>query len=128
MRNYFFKDMRNLLYLNLNDNKIRTIEPKSFEDLVKVQDLMLHYNQIETIDSKLLVSMSKLKWLYLNNNKIKFLDPSTFVIPNGSLGAVFLRGNVCIDDSYDSQNWGSLQADLRNNCTFPHTFIASIDV
>lgn len=116
-----FKNMRNLRFLRLSSNKIRTIESGSFTDLINVERLWLRNNQLETIDEKLLVSMKKLELVDLVYNKIKFLSPETFKIPGGQLELIDLQVNVCINEIYGSDKYGrenleQVEADLRKNC------------
>lgn len=102
-RNYFFENMQNLEFLNLNSNKIATVESDAFKDLIKVQYLNLNDNMIETLSEKVFKTNVDLLIVYLINNKIKVLNPNTFKIPGGKLRDVHLKGNVCIDKNLNAK-------------------------
>lgn len=116
VQSFYFKSMRKLQKLSLSDNRIATIEAKSFDDLISLKTLMLQKNRIETIDEKLFVALVNLKSILLNDNKIKRLGPKTFKIPGRQLRWVNLWRNVCIDKLFRAGKLNELEADLRANC------------
>lgn len=113
----YFENMRKLLFLRLNSNRIASIEVDSFKDLYNLEKLWLHHNLLETLDEKLFAIMAKLELIDLEDNKIKFLTPETLSIPGGKLASVDLQSNVCIDEVYTFSNLGQLNTDLKMNCT-----------
>lgn len=115
MRAYYFKDMQNLRYLYLQRNRIATIEPDAFVDLTSVRELQLQYNLIETLDDYLLYAMVHLERLDLSYNKIKHMGFAT--VNSVRPDAVFLKGNVCIDNNYSSNNLTLLEDDLEAGCS-----------
>lgn len=120
LRDFYFKNMQNLRYLDLWANQISIFEPEAFKDLTNVEKLFLNHNAIETLDEKLFKTMTSLETLLLNSNKIKFLNPSTFTIPNGSLRGVDLMSNLCINGDYSInglKNLTSMIFDIDENCT-----------
>lgn len=117
---HYFKDMRNLQDVDLDGNKIETIEAGAFKDLVNVKGLYLSHNIIRTLDENLFATMVNLDCLDLRFNKIKFLGPNTFIIPGGKLTDVDLSRNVCINGGY--RNYGSLglsqlKSDIEAHCS-----------
>lgn len=117
VRNYYFKDMRNLQRISLGGKQITTFESDAFKDLIKLEGLFLHENMIETLDDNLFATMVNLKEIYLHHNKIKFLSPKTFKISsNLKLVEIDLRWNKCIDGRYLSEHLNQLERDLRANC------------
>lgn len=116
IRNSYFKNMQNLIHLNLADNEITTIEAEAFKDLVNVTGVWLNYNKIESFDEKHFIAMVKLDELFLNRNKIKSLSPNSFTIPGGQLKRIHLESNVCINGVYTSSTIRQLQNDLKANC------------
>lgn len=116
LREFYFKNMRKLQYLYLDDNQIATIEPSAFRDLISLKKLELARNMIQSLDEQLFVTMVNLDRLNLDNNKIKFLRPTTFNIPGGKLRSVDLESNVCIDGYYNSDSWKRLETTQRMNC------------
>lgn len=117
LRNYYFKNMRNVKFLNVRENKIATIEADAFKDLVNVHRLTLTTNLIETLDVNIFATMVKLEFLNLNENKIKVLKPETFVIPGGIMKVIDLERNDCISMWYASDRWVQMASDLKANCT-----------
>lgn len=117
MRDYFFANMANLEFLYLGYNKITTIEPNAFKDLISLKRLHLGTNLIETLDGKLFATMVKLEKLNLSDNKIKVLVPTTFSIPEGKLWSVSLDNNVCIDGYFNLEVYKQLEALLKDKCS-----------
>lgn len=117
VRNHYFKDMQNLRFLYLYSNKIASIEPDAFIDLTSVKELWLHYNLIEILDDQIFIKMVALEGLYLSYNRIQFLGAATFKIPDGKINMIFLKGNVCIDRNYASNNYTQLEHDLGVRCS-----------
>lgn len=119
VRDFYFENMQKLVDLDLQRNRITTIEAKAFDDLAKLRELNLLYNLVETLDAKLFVKMINLQYVWLHGNKIKFLSPTTFNIPgNGKLQTVGLWENVCISEIY-SFDFDQLESDLRAFCKLP---------
>lgn len=117
VRNFYFKNMQKLDFLQLRRNEIVTIEAGSFDDLIKMDSLFLDNNLIETLDAKLFAKLVTVRKISLTSNKIKFLSPTTFKIPGGELTTVFLGENVCIDKYYyENHNLNELESDLRAKC------------
>lgn len=117
IRDFNLKNMRNVRFLGLYHNEINTIEPKAFDDLVKVERMHLDYNELETLNENLFASMVALENINLNYNKIKTLKPSTFEIPNGKLDYVEMVANVCVGEIFTSfYGWTNLQSKIAFNC------------
>lgn len=114
VRDFYFKDMKHVKFLNLRQNKIVTIEPESFKDLVSVEEFWLESNLIERLDEKLFAPMEKLIILDLSKNKINFLSPEMFNIQSGNLYAVYLKGNICYNGDFFPN---PSQLEPRTNCT-----------
>lgn len=114
--------MGSLRLLGLNKNKIATIEPDAFKDLVNLENLQLFGNKIVTLDEKLFAPLKKMDYLTLSDNKIQNLRPNIFKIVGGKLTTVNLEGNVCIDSLYSLSGWfmgnnfEKLERDLAANC------------
>lgn len=110
---------RKLRFLELEDNEIVTIEPNSFEDLIKLEKLWLKNNFIQTLDKNLFDNMVVLEHIYLTSNRIKFLSPETFKTPGkNSLWHVELVDNICIHQTYKaSEELNELESDLRFQCS-----------
>lgn len=118
VRDYHFKDMRQLRLLNLDSNRIATIERGSFNDLTRLKTLYLGTNQLETLDEKLFATMTGLQHIDLSFNKLKVLSPRTFPISGGRLSEVLLEGNVCTYINFSTQysSWRVFNNNLRILC------------
>lgn len=118
VRDFNFKDMKQLNILELPNNRIATVEPGSFNDLTELVKLDLSSNKIEILDEGLFATMVTLQDIRLAFNKIKALGPKTFTIPDGQLYNVFLVGNDCIDKNYSYRHSGflNLENHLRILC------------
>lgn len=64
--------------LNLQFNQIRSIHPKAFEKLEKLEELYLGHNVLSSIPSGTLQPLKKLTIFYGNNNDIKKIPPGQF--------------------------------------------------
>lgn len=69
-----FRNLRELLSLNLNSNEIETVESGAFSDLLKLEHLSIGDNKIEFLTSTVFKSLENLKLLYLGDNKIQFIS------------------------------------------------------
>lgn len=116
MRNHDLKNMQNLQNLDLDFNRITSIDSDSFKDLVSLKMLSLSRNLIETLEFNIFASMVSLKSVYLGNNKIKILSSKTFEIPGGKLDYVDLESNVCINGLYHSEGWDRLKTEIKEKC------------
>lgn len=120
VRDFYFKDMKNLQFLTMTFNKISIIESEAFRDLISLERLWINDNLIETFHNKLFATMVKLQELSVDNNKIKVLSPTTFQIPDGKLELINLESNDCIDGYYGPhgpKTVGDLENEIRANCT-----------
>lgn len=115
VRNFFFKDMKKLLYLSLTSFIDATVESDAFKDLVSLKKLFLDCSVV-TLDRDIFATTINLEEIYLNNNKIKTLDPRTFKITGGRLRFVNLQANVCIDKLYWLNDFARLEADITAKC------------
>jgi Leucine-rich repeat (LRR) protein len=71
-------DFRNLKILYLSDNKITTIEEKTFENLHSLEVLWLSHNELTEINVESFIGLNGLKELNLFNNKIKSIQDKSF--------------------------------------------------
>lgn len=68
----------NLLTLSLNDNKIKEIDPRWFQNLKKLKHLSLASNKIEYIDADTFKDLTNLHTLSLSKNYIAHIPTGTF--------------------------------------------------
>lgn len=116
VRDYYFKDMKNLEVLILSSNEIVTIDAEAFKDLIKLKWLSLNYNFIHTIDKKIFATMANLIDLDLKGNKIKFLNPTAFEATGVKPFSVDLKENVCINHLYLPKELANLEKDIKEKC------------
>lgn len=91
------KDLRNLISLNLNGNKLNKLD----DDMLAgskgtIRELFLANNHLKSIPEKALSGMNRLENLDLSKNRIKELKPNAFGIEYGetsSLSRLNLGGN-----------------------------------
>ena len=79
-------------FLELSENKIKTIHKDSFREFVDLESLLLDSNLLETLDDNTFAYNSKLKLLSLNNNKLKRLSTQLFS-RNTKLAYLLLQDN-----------------------------------
>jgi hypothetical protein len=87
-----FSRLNSLKVLDLSDNSIKQLNERVFWSLEDLDELNLHYNQIEEMSVKLLQNNRKLKELWINSNKIKS-------IPFGLLGSLTELESFSIADN-----------------------------
>lgn len=89
-----FPNLRKLIFLSLDGNKLTKITMEPFEKLSILEQLYLRENQIEFVNFELKTSgiWSKLLLLALDQNKIKNIDENSFVDLK-QLTVLSLQGN-----------------------------------
>lgn len=92
--NNLFREFSNvhLLELDMSNNAISNLPPKSFENLKFLQFFDLSWNNIKSIDENTFVGLSSLRKLLLNNNNMLNIQPDTFARLE-RLDALDLSGN-----------------------------------
>ena len=95
----WFKDLRNLQFLQLASNMISKFNKLTFYNLKKLEVLCLDNNQIEFLDSSLFASNTNLVELSLQWNKIKEIQVGIF-LGLVDLTKINLKGNLCIDENF----------------------------
>lgn len=116
IRSFYFDNMRRVQIIDLSFNKIIVIERGSFKDLFNVKYLYLGNNQIDTLDRDLFKAMVNLKNLDLAHNKINSMDPTTFEVSGGKLLEVNILSNVCLNKTYEVEDFGHLEDDIIDDC------------
>ena len=74
-----FKNLKNLIILDLSSNKIQNIHPSALNMLQKVSDLYLSQNSLNQIPENLFREMKSLKRLMLFSNDFKYLHAKSFI-------------------------------------------------
>ena len=73
-----FENLSNLKELDLFRNKLKRIDSNTFKRITKLEKLTLGANQIEVIDERSFESLTNLKELILYGNQPKRIDSNTF--------------------------------------------------
>jgi Leucine-rich repeat (LRR) protein len=101
LRNTFFTDaFKKLEYIDLENNKIKTVEDRVFDKLVIAKYINLGKNEIETISSPIFSNNLELRNIFLNNNKIKSVIPDLFKNLN-QLQILDFESNECASFQID---------------------------
>jgi Leucine-rich repeat (LRR) protein len=74
-----FRNLKNLIILDLSANKIQTIHPYAFHSLTKVSELYLSQNSLSQIPEHLFAAMRGLKRLMLFSNDFRYLHAKSFI-------------------------------------------------
>jgi Leucine-rich repeat (LRR) protein len=89
---FLLKVLPKLTKLRLNRNEISEIIPGTFENFSRLEYLELVNNRIEHLRSDVFSGLVNLKYIHLQGNKLQYLHPDTFVgLPN--LQSLFLSDN-----------------------------------
>ncbi len=104
--NLLFRDLTNLVDLNLSKNRIKIIHQEAFGPLRRLESLNLGFNNLNFIDfnhAETFSMLTNLKYLFLNNNRLLFLDEYYFY-GLGKLTYLFLHSNKIAFISPDTFN------------------------
>ena len=82
--------------LNLSENWIFTIQPKSFRSLCNLTCLKLSCNGLVSIEKYTFSGLMKLKYLYLKDNCIKTIEKGSFDDFKSTLALLNLKNNSII--------------------------------
>ncbi|RZB38672.1 LRR 8 domain containing protein [Asbolus verrucosus] len=89
---YLAKLNLGLVYLILNNNKLKSIDPDAFEGLKEASYLSFQNNLLEFLEPGLFDSVQQIYTLELNNNKIREVYYETF--RNTKLSEINLKNNL----------------------------------
>jgi len=78
IRQYDFKNLLFLTFLDLQNNKIEVIEDDSFSRLFSLETLNISNNLIRKISKKTFQGLSSVKNIFLDNNKIDSINDDSF--------------------------------------------------
>ncbi|GAB6025648.1 TOLL-like receptor [Chamberlinius hualienensis] len=73
-----FTDYDNIMQLYLKNSQITSIDPLTFEKMIKLQILDLSYNELTTIEDGTFKQLINLQNLILSHNKIAYLPDNIF--------------------------------------------------
>ncbi|XP_022707108.1 protein slit-like [Varroa jacobsoni] len=73
-----FKNLPNLLKVDLRDNRIKDIDDNAFYGAAQVTDLLLSDNELRHVRPKMLAGLSSIKNLLLSSNQLVFITNDTF--------------------------------------------------
>lgn len=137
-----FKNMRNLLILDVKHNKIETISNGTFRNNNVLKILNLNFNCIHKIEEEAFRNLTKLQFLNLAHNAIEEFSPKIFVyivqlldlnLQNNSLSIINnvtfseLRDLMKLDLSWNSITQIDVQA-FHQNAHLKYLNLASNDI
>nr|CAB3266366.1 slit homolog 3 protein [Phallusia mammillata] len=91
------RTMKNLEFLNLNDNRITTLPNNTFSGCTSLYRIVLENNQISTVETNAFNGANQLLWIFLSENNIRTLPPGVFenVSPVGLVAKLWANPIVC---------------------------------
>ncbi|XP_058860112.1 peroxidasin homolog isoform X2 [Acipenser ruthenus] len=89
-----FENLKNLKYLFIYKNEIQEIQKEAFKGLISLEQLYLHFNNLEILESGIFNDLPSLQRLFLNNNRISKIKPGAFKL----LSRLRLDSNALICD------------------------------
>ena len=89
-----FKDLANLIWLDLSSNNITHLNGETFNGLFNLQWLLLFYNQILKLDQHIFKDLGNLQYLFLSGNKIVDIHPMCFQGPYNMSILILSENNI----------------------------------
>lgn len=108
----FSSEFAKIEYLHLGSNKIKSIEPEAFKELVNLKWLALFDNNIEVLDSELFKTNTKLEFISFNANKISRINSNLFK-GLSSLKNIDFEDNVCFNQEIGCPTCSITQSELN---------------
>ncbi|CAI2728197.1 unnamed protein product [Schistosoma spindalis] len=117
-----FQHLPNLIYLNLDSNKIKIIHPNTFKQLIQLKILSLRYNLLtisyESFHPMIMYHLNKLQSINLLHNPLDNI-PNHFFLPIGkTIQSIILSNSLMKLKLYNESFYGLYQLkllDLSNN-------------
>lgn len=113
-----FKDLANLIALDLSFNKLEMLEKGAFNGLQKLEKLLLNDNFLSIISDGVLNGLESISILHLHNNKIKFISVNFFK-PLTKLSSLDLKKNLCVDLEHPGETLSAIEKAIIENCVAP---------
>lgn len=140
IRDYYFKELVNLIHLEIVSSNVYTIHKESFSDLQKLEILNVSNNKLVDLEEivKHLNSLkqfiannnqfTRFEWKYfkkienieiieINGNKLEFIDTPTFSSKQ-KLQKFELDGNKCVSLKYPEVDMKTIVEAIRKGCPF----------
>lgn len=90
LERFMFDGMKNLLQLNVANNRIKDISPTAFSSMTNIVAIFLSNNRIEKLKSGTFAGLPKLNFISLSNNtKLTQFERGSF---QGRIGSIALDG------------------------------------
>lgn len=110
-----FYKLKNLRFLHLGNNNLHYIHPKMFKFMPNLHTLSVDNNNLSVLDPQLFKNNPNLQMLYFDHNSIETLNPKMFDKLK-MLMTVSLKGNNCIDGSFNFEDWPTMKKQIADKC------------
>ena len=81
----------NMIFMNLSDNIIQSVQIKAFWYVKNVKTLSLAFNKLKSLEAHIFHDLTKLSHLYLNDNPLINIDSKSFM---GNPALVMIRSDL----------------------------------
>jgi hypothetical protein len=112
LKTIFTVELKMIQYLDLWNNKIKSLGAHVFDELVELKRIGLGLNELEEISHPIFAKNKKLVSVYLHNNQLKLLHPNLFDGLN-FLKGVQLESNPIINKKFGQSNMKMLSVELK---------------
>lgn len=96
IKDYTFVHCKALKILDLAQNDIQTVQKYAFISLERLERLDLGRNKIKSIDDDIFQSLSNVQWIWMNNNRIKRITSKIFTKKNSMIEGIDFKHNGII--------------------------------
>lgn len=112
----FFVDLRRLESLNFDENRLRSLPEKVFDNLESLRKISMRSNFLESLDGDLFKFNFKLESVDFSDNKISRISPNIFNNLK-SLKFASVRGNFCINSAFPVTTLEKLKTQISTMCS-----------
>jgi hypothetical protein len=109
----FKEELQKVEYLDLNGNKIESIEPEAFKFLTKLKWIRLRYNNLQSLPYSLFKNNPDMIYITFQSNKINAIHPNFFDGLQKLKLIDFTENEGCINDKIGCETCLITQSELR---------------
>lgn len=89
-----FIDLKIMVELDLSNNNVTSLKPKTFTGNERLQTLSLSHNALEELPSFAFPALRHLKTIDLSHNRIAFIDKQAFGSLGNSVESIYINDNM----------------------------------